>query len=85
MSKRKLRIWDQVTVMQAVEHCTQFVTLIEAQATDSDVDITELPRSMVPTETIYDVASCLIAMYEKLLEEDLINSGYPKTNPNKEH
>jgi hypothetical protein len=41
----------------------------------------ELPMSMLPTHILYELTACFEAMYDKLLDEDLIVSGYPKSKP----
>ena len=46
-------------------------------------ELKNLPMSLVPTDVLYDLMMCYHAMYNKLLEESLVQNGYPKTSTTK--
>jgi hypothetical protein len=77
-SKRKFRFWDNNALFQVFEQVTQIKGLIESKCTDR-IGPESLPMSVIPTDVLYDIAACYEAMYEKLLEEELLVAGYPKS------
>lgn len=78
-SKRKFRFWDNRLLFQTLEKAIQVKENIEARCTE-DVNPQDLPMSIIPTAVLYDIAICYEAMYDKLLEEELIVAGYPKSS-----
>lgn len=78
-SQRKFRFWDNKLLFQNLERVLQFKETIEELALKKDVAIEELPSSILPTKTFYELLLCYEAMYDKLLEEELITHGYPKS------
>ena len=44
-----------------------------------------VPQSLVPTPLLYDLTVCYEAMYNKLLDYDLIKTGNFKTDKNNLH
>jgi hypothetical protein len=83
-NKRKFRVWDNITLFQALEQTNQLITKIEELCGD-DTGPKDLPMSMIPTDILYNIAVCYEAMYDKLLDEDLLVAGYPKSNSTKTH
>lgn len=80
-SKRKFRIWDNKFLFQTLQQSIQLKNKIEERCNDKDFTrIEDLPMSVIPTSTVYNIVACYEAMYEKLLEEDLLVAGYPKSN-----
>jgi hypothetical protein len=78
-SQRKFRFWDNRLLFQNLERVLQFKDQIENVAITNNLSIEELPQSIVPTPTFYEMLLCYEAMYDKLLEEELITHGYPKS------
>lgn len=77
-NKRKFRLWDNKILFQGYEQTTQILAKLDEQISD-DVFPEDLPMSLLPTNILYDLASCYVAMYEKLLTEELLDLGYPKS------
>ena len=78
-SKRKFRVWDNRLLFQTLEKTLQLKNKIDEHCGD-EFNAEDLPMSIIPTEIIYDIAICYEAMYEKLLEEELLVAGYPKSS-----
>jgi hypothetical protein len=79
---RKFRIWDSNSIFQGYERAIQICARIE-EACAQNSSPQDLPTSLVPTDVLYDLMICYHAMYNKLLDESLIQNGYPKTNSTK--
>ena len=82
---RKFKVWDSKLLHDSLQLCVQYQTAIEDSVMNSDktLEENEVLISTVPTETLYDLASCYIAMYEKLLIEGLIQSNINPSGLNK--
>jgi hypothetical protein len=78
-SQRKFRFWDNRLLFQNLERVLQFKDEIENVAITNNLSVEELPQSIVPTATFYEMLVCYEAMYDKLLDEELITHGYPKS------
>jgi hypothetical protein len=81
-SQRKFRFWDNKTLFQNLERTLQFKEKIEELALEQEKNVTELPDSVVPTYVLYELVLCYEAMYDKLIEEELLTHGYPKSTTN---
>ena len=77
-NKRKFKIWDNKTLFQVYELVSQIKFKIEERCSET-TGPDELPMSVVPTDILYDIAACYEAMYIKLLDEELLVAGYPKS------
>lgn len=44
-----------------------------------------LPPSLVPTKILFAIVGCYSAMYEKLTQEEILRTGYPKSKDTKLH
>lgn len=77
-SKRKFRFWDNKILFQTLQSSLQIKEKVEEQC-GQELTPEDLPMSVVPTHILYDIAICYEAMYDKLLEEELIVAGYPKS------
>jgi hypothetical protein len=81
-NKRKFRIWDSNSILQGYERAIQICAKIE-ESCGPEQELKNLPMSLVPTDVLYDLMMCYHAMYNKLLEESLVQNGYPKTSTTK--
>ena len=83
---RKFRIWDSKLLHDSLQLCVQYQSAIEESISNSEkiLEENEVLISTVPTETLYDIANCYIAMYEKLLVEGLIQSNSSPQNINRQ-
>lgn len=83
---RKFRVWDSNVLHENLQLCIQYQKAIEEVVQQSTVDgTTPIANSTVPTNSLYDIISCYIAMYEKLLTEDLIQTNSAPVNKNHIH
>ena len=80
-NKRKFKHWDNKTLFNTLQKAIQVKYKIEQICYEKQINPLDLPMSMLPTATLYDITACYEAMYNKLLEEELIISGYPKSPP----
>lgn len=78
-SKRKFRLWDNKLLFQTYEKSIQIKSNIEDKC-DDNTGPENLPQSVIPTNILYELVACYEAMYEKLLEEQLLVCGYPKSH-----
>lgn len=78
-SQRKFRFWDNKLLFQNLERVLQFKNQIENVALATNTELQALPNSILPTYTFYEMLLCYEAMYDKLLEEELITLGYSKS------
>lgn len=81
MSK-KFRIWDSLQLHETVKHSLQVRAKLEHLCVENDKHISELPDSLVPTQLLYMLVASNEAMYNKLLEQDLLKTLNPTTNTN---
>ncbi len=82
---RKFRVWDSKLLHDSLQLCVQYQTAIEESIMSSEKTLqeNEVLISTLPTETLYDLTSCYISMYEKLLVEGLIQSNINLAGLNK--
>lgn len=74
---KKFRHWDNKFLFQNYERTVQILGKVEELCVEDTLP-EDLPMSMIPTDILYDIASSYEAMYKKLLELELLTSGYPK-------
>lgn len=79
MSK-KFRIWDSIQLHETVKNCTQLRFKLEQICIENEKELAELPDSLIPSELLYMIVVSNEAMYNKLLEQDLIKTLNPTTN-----
>jgi hypothetical protein len=83
---QKLRVWDNALLSHTYEISMQMEVQIRHMMLQlSSEDLSELPHSMVPTKTLYELAVSNDLMYNMLLDNDLIKSGNKKQEPTKHH
>lgn len=78
----KFRIWDSIQIHETVKNSIEFRTKIEQICLDNNKSVDELPDSLVPTNILYMLVASNEAMYNKLLEQELIKTANPKYNLN---
>ena len=83
---RKFKVWDSKLLHDTLQLCVEYQKAIE-EAVHKSMRTGGPPAvaSTVPTDTLYDLINCYIAMYEKLLIEDLIHSNSNPLNINKQN
>lgn len=70
MSVKKFRIVDSQVLHTMYQEALQMQTLIEESVGEKGPE--NLPESLVPTGTLYDLVSCFNAMYNILVERELV-------------
>lgn len=86
MTQKILRTWDNELLNTVYITSIQIEKQIEQLVNElSKEDITELPHSMVPTKTLYEIVMSIDLMYNILLNNDLIKSGNKKQDLSKTH
>lgn len=78
----KFRIWDSAELATNLKTAIQIRAKIQEIALETKVPIPQVPQSLVPTSVLYDLTVCYEALYNKLLELDLLETGNFK-QPNK--
>jgi hypothetical protein len=81
MNKRKFKHWDNKLLFNTLQKALQIKDKIEAQCYEKQLNPYDLPMSMLPSSVLYDMTACYEAMYDKLLDEELIICGYPRSSP----
>lgn len=76
---RKFRIWDSEELSKNLKTAIQIRSKIQEIALETGVPIPNIPQSLVPTSMLYDLTVCYEAMYNKLLNLDLVETGNLKT------
>jgi hypothetical protein len=78
--QRKFRVWDNSLLYTTMQKVAQVVDAVDQKCKDHTTP-DQLPQSIVPTDVLYDVCACYLAMYDKLEAEELLQSGYPRGKP----
>lgn len=79
-SKKKFRQWDQKVIFNNLQKAVQIIYAIEEKCHEERVNPANLPLSLLSTGDLFDLCASYAAMYDKLLQYDLIESGYPKND-----
>jgi len=75
----KFRIWDSEALASSLKIAIQMRAKINEIAIENKVPINSVPQSLVPTSILYDLIVCYEAMYNKLLDNDLVKTGNLRT------
>lgn len=81
MSKQ-FRIWDSIQLHETVKNCMQFRFKLEQLCIENEKQLHQLPHSLVPSDLLYMIVASNEAMYNKLLEQDLLKTLNPINNIN---
>lgn len=85
-NSRKFRVWDSDLIYSVLTDTEQIRNQIEAICVEKQVHPDGLPHSLVPTDLLYNITACFVAMVDRLEAEDLIQSGNKKPSKvNKVH
>lgn len=78
----KFRIWDSIQLHETINYSIQFRAKLEQLCIENNKDLHQLPDSLVPSAILYMLVASNEAMYNKLLEQDLLKTLNPKHNLN---
>lgn len=83
---KKLRVWDSDLLTSTYEKTSQIQASIEQliDAIESH-NVGDLPNSLVPTDTLYEVVLSFDLMFNLLLDKQLIETGNKKQDKNTIH
>lgn len=83
---KKLRVWDSDLLTSTYEKTSQIQANIEQliDAIESH-NVSDLPNSLVPTDTLYEVVLSFDLMFNLLLDKQLIETGNKKQDKNTIH
>lgn len=81
MSKQ-FRIWESVQLHETVKSCIELRFKLEQICIEQQKQLAELPDSLMPSELLYMIVASNEAMYNKLLEQNLLKTLNPTTNLN---
>lgn len=76
MSKPKL--WEDNYLGSAVGLTTQIVGSLEVACEKNNIELHDLPDSVINSELLYHIAACYNTLYDLLLEQDLKTFGSSK-------
>lgn len=79
-NSRKFRVWDSNLIYSVLTDTEQIRAQIEGICKEKEIHPDEIPHSLVPTELLYNITACFVAMVDRLETEDLIQSGNSKPN-----
>ena len=82
---KPFRVWDSATLQDTVKCAIQIKQKVDEICLENKVVATQLPNSLIPTAQLYDLAVTFIAIYERLLDHDLVKTGNLKSNRNNIH
>ena len=82
MSKQQFRIWESVQLQETVRNCIELRFKLEQICIEQEKQLTELPDSLIPSELLYMIVASNEAMYNKLLQQDLLKTLNTTTNIN---
>lgn len=75
----KIKPWNSKTLHDALVLSSQIQQKIEDICDEHGVEsIDQLPDSLIPTDKLYLLALCFSAVYETLLNHELVKTGNPK-------
>lgn len=83
-SHRKFRLWDNKLLFQTYQQVVQIKDKIESKCGDEMLP-SQLPTSAMSTDVLYNMVCCYEALYDKLLEEELLQAGYTKNQSKSYH
>lgn len=81
MANKKFKHWDNKVLFNTLQKVIQIKNRIEHTCYEYKLNPIDLPMSMLPSHVLYDLVACYEAMYDKLLEDELVTCGYMKTPP----
>lgn len=74
----KLRAFDQKVLADNYSEVSQILAKIDSLVEQNpEVDVAELPNSLVPTDLLYRIAICYTILYDELVKYELIRHGNP--------
>lgn len=83
-SSRKFRAWDNNVLFQTYQQALQIKQTIEHTCIENQIDVTDMPNSVLETNNLYTLAAAYETVYRKLLDEELLKCGF-LPNPSKSY
>lgn len=79
MNKRRFRVRDSIFLLNTWQKAIQISDTIETKCAEMETTPYRLPTSVIPTDILYDLVIGYTEMYDKLIEEELAQAGYPNS------
>lgn len=77
---KKIKVWHSNTLANILTISTQIQAGVDALAINTGAQsLGDLPPSLIPTETLYELCLCYDMLYAKALEHDLLSTGNIKS------
>lgn len=74
-SKPGFKVWDSIALADTEKICLQIMHKLDNLSQTNKIEVEDLPASLVPSGYLLDIVSCYDAMYNMLLERDLVLTG----------
>ena len=72
----KIRAYESTVLADNYNILSQMLEKLNSALEDSDLtNLKNMPPSVLPTETIYNIAVCYSVMYDALVQHELLNIG----------
>lgn len=75
-SDRKFRAWENNVLFQTYQQALQIKQTIEHKCIENQIDVADMPHSVLETNHLYTLAAAYEAVYRKLLDEELLHCGF---------
>jgi hypothetical protein len=79
--RRRFRIWDSSALNLAMIQASEIKANLETICTTNNINLTEMKPTLIPSAMLYHLVESYLVLYKSTLNEDLIKTGNPKTNP----
>ena len=80
---RRFRLRDNNTLTDTYAKVMQIRHKLEEQMIDKECEPHNLPPCVIPSEIVYQLAISFEAAYDKMMEDELIKGGFPKSSNTK--
>lgn len=80
---KRFRFWQSDDLADAYEKSAQICANIEEAV--ANTELKSVPQSIIPSDTLWLLATSIVDMYEKLLEHELLANASPSKQSNKLH
>lgn len=79
-SNRKYSLWESRFLTKNLELSMTIVDSLSKESDNLGISLAKMPNSELSTEDLFNIASCNIMMYDRVLDEELIKSGNKKAS-----
>lgn len=80
MANKGFKLWDSIALADNIKLALQIKNKIEKLSHEGQVEVQDMPDSIVPTEALYEMMACFVAAYDMLLDQELVRTGNLKSS-----